>query len=278
MFNYRMIGLLKRELNEKLLSKTFLIMTLSLPLLMFVIIGVQTLLFSYEGDENTKLELITESEQLTESFKAELEDLPFIKNSYYSFEYKTISEENLNSYLEEKKPKILNETLSGIIYVSDSAKVSKELKYYAKVPKNLTVTRKIDGYLNKVLVDNYFSDKDLSNKDLSFARERVSFAGYKISEDEEIEEEGYGNLVLSYLFTFLLYISLIMIGQMTMQAVMEEKNSRVMEVLLSSVSSKELMTSKIFGASITGVFQMAVWLIPIIVVSFTTLFALPNGI
>lgn len=278
MFNYRMIGLLKRELNEKLLSKTFLIMTLSLPLLMFVIIGVQTLLFSYEGDENTKLELITESEQLTESFKKELEELPFIKNNYYSFEYKTISEENLNSYLEEKKPDILNETLSGIIYVSDSAKVSKQLKYYAKVPKNLTVTQKINGYLNKVLVDNYFTDKDLSDDDLSFARERVNFAGYKISEDEDIEEEGYGNLVLSYLFTFLLYISLIMIGQMTMQAVMEEKNSRVMEVLLSSVSSKELMTSKIFGASITGVFQMAVWLIPVIVVSFTTLFALPNGI
>jgi ABC-2 type transport system permease protein len=58
---------------------------------------------------------------------------------------------------------------------------------------------------------------------------------------------------------------------------MEEKNSRVVEVLLSSVSSKELMSSKIFGASITGVIQMAVWLSPLFLVIYTAWFTLPVG-
>jgi ABC-2 type transport system permease protein len=131
--------------------------------------------------------------------------------------------------------------------------------------------------LNKVLINTYFENKELSEADLSFARKRVDFTGYKISEDKEIEEEGYGNMILSFLFTFLLYLSLLMMGQMTMQSVMEEKNSRVVEVLLSSVSSKEFMSAKIFGASITGVLQMAVWLIPLVLVSFTTLIALPDS-
>ena len=90
MFNYRLIGLIKRELQEKLLSKAFIAMTVAIPVLMFVIIGMQTLLLSYEGDENTKLELVTESIELTNSFKIELEALPFIKNGYYSFEYNTV--------------------------------------------------------------------------------------------------------------------------------------------------------------------------------------------
>ena len=107
MFNYRIIGLLKRELNEKLLSKTFIIMTLALPLLMFIIFGVQTLLMSYDGDENTKLELITESDSLTNKFKAELEDLTFIKNNYYSFEYKTIHKQVLKNYLSEQKKEFI---------------------------------------------------------------------------------------------------------------------------------------------------------------------------
>jgi ABC-2 type transport system permease protein len=107
---------------------------------------------------------------------------------------------------------------------------------------------------------------------------RVNFTGFKVSKDQAIEEAGYGNLILSYLFTFLLYISLLMMGQMTMQSVMEEKNSRIAEVLLSSVNSRELMTGKIFGASITGIFQMAVWLAPIILVSSTSLFLLPKSI
>jgi ABC-2 type transport system permease protein len=275
MFNYRMIGLLKRELQEKLLSKTFIIMTIAIPVLMFVMIGVQTLLMSYEGDENTKLELITESENLTNSFKTELEELPFIKNNYYSFSYHTKTKEDLKNYLEEKKPEILNEQLTGIFFISDSIKSSKEIEYYAKSPNNATVTHKLNGYFNKVLVTNYFSDKELSEDDIWFARKRIDFTGFKISKDQDIEEEGYGNLILSFLFTFLLYFSLVMMGQMTMQSVMEEKNSRVIEVLLSSVSSKELMTAKIFGASITGVLQMAVWLIPIIIVAFTTIFSLP---
>lgn len=276
MFNYRTIGLLKRELQEKLLSKAFIIMTLSIPLLMVVIFGMQALIFSYDGDENTKLELITESTQLTESFQLEFEQLPFIKNNYYSFEYLTKSKNELNSYLEEKRTDLVDEKLTGIIFVSDSAKSSKNIEYYSKTPKNSTVTQKMRGYINEVLVDKYFQDKDLSEDDLSFARRRVDFKGFKVTTDQDIEEEGYGGLILSYLFTFLLYLSLIMMGQMTMQSVMEEKTSRVVEVLLSSVSSRELMTGKILGASITGVLQMAVWLIPVVLVSFTTVFALPK--
>ncbi len=277
MFNYRILGLLKRELQEKLLSKTFIIMTIAIPVLMFVIIGVQTLLMSYEGDENTKLELVTESTELTNSFRKELEELPFIKNGYYSFEYNTIPKTDLSNYLDEKKSALLDETLTGIIFISDSAKIDKEIEYYSKSPNNSTVTQKLNGYINKVLIDAYFIDKEVSEADLSFARERVDFTGYKVSEDQDIEEEGYGNIILSFLFTFLLYFSLIMMGQMTMQSVMEEKSSRVVEVLLSSVSSKEFMSAKIFGAAITGLMQMIVWLIPLIIVSFTTIFALPDG-
>jgi len=278
MFNYRIIGLLKRELQEKLLSKAFIIMTLSIPFLMILIIGLQALLFSYDGDENTKLELITENDSLTQNFKSEFEELPFIKNNYYSFEYLTKSEVELQGYLEQRKNDLLDEKLSGIIFISDSTKTTKKLAYYSKTPNNATITQKLSGHINKVLVNNYFIGKDLSETDLNFARSRVDFTGFKVSKDKDIEEEGYGNLILSYLFTFLLYISLLMIGQMTMQSVMEEKSSRVVEVLLSSVSSKELMTGKILGASITGVIQMAVWLIPVILVSFTTLFALPANI
>ena len=85
MLNYRIKGLLRRELKEKLFSKTFIIMTIALPVLMFMIIGIQTLLMTYEGDENTRLELITESEELTNSFRSEMEELPFVKNNYYNF-------------------------------------------------------------------------------------------------------------------------------------------------------------------------------------------------
>ncbi len=275
MFNYRTIGLLKREFKEKLLSKAFIISTLAVPLLMILILGFQALIMSYDGDENTKLEIITEDAALTEAFKNEFSNLEFVKNNYYSFQYKTKSNAELENYLEEQKKNLLNEKLSGIIFVSDSSKASKKVKYFSKVPNNPTISQKVSRHLNKVLVDNYFANKDLSKNDLSFARTNVDLTGFKISEDEDIKEEGFGKLALSYIITFLLYISLLMIGQTTMQSVMEEKMSRVVEVLLSSVSSKEFLTAKILGASLIGVSQMIVWLIPIMLVGFTTIFTLP---
>ena len=84
-----------------------------------------------------------------------------------------------------------------------------------------------------------------------------------------------GNLILAYLFSFLLYFSLIMLGSQTMQSVIDEKNSRIVEILLSSVHSRELLTGKILGVAITGVFQMAIWLLPAFMLISTTWFVLP---
>jgi len=142
MLNYRTLGILKRELREKLLSKTFIILTLAIPALMFVLIGGQTLLMSYEGDENTSLELITESVELTNSFQTELSELPFIKNGYYDFKYLTKSRSELSQYLEEKKSEMLDEKLNGIIFIPNSSLNDKKIEFYSKVPKNLTVRQK----------------------------------------------------------------------------------------------------------------------------------------
>src|ERR1039458_2160624 len=71
------------------------------------------------------------------------------------------------------------------------------------------------------------------------------------------------------------YFSLVFTGTMMMRAVVEEKNNRIVEVLLSSVNSNELMTGKIIGTSITGVIQMAIWMLPLMVVISTSYFALP---
>lgn len=278
MFNYRILGILKRELREKLLSKAFIIMTLALPAIMFVFIGFQTLLMSYEGDENTNIEIITESSQLTNNFQNDFSQLPFIKSGYYNLTYNTISKQSLTDHIDKKRKDLLDEKLTGIVFIPNTALEDKKIEYYAKTPKNFTVTRKLRSHINKILVTDYFNEKDLSEDDLSYARMGVDFTELKVTKDEKIEEEGFGNMVLAYIFTFLLYLSLIMMGQMTMQTVMEEKASKVVEVLLSSVSSKEFMTGKILGAAITGAGQMVVWLLPLVILSFTAWFSLPEEV
>ncbi len=275
MLNKRVLTVIKRELREKLISKAFIVMTLIVPGLIFVLLGVQSLLMTSE-QKNLKVEIISENQQLTPLIQNELLNSDLSKDKKYIFSFSTLSKDEFKKYLDSQKQNIIDEKLGGIVYIPSSALKDKRIDYYSKSSQNMSLFKDLDGPINKVLIDDYFSSKTLSEEDLSFARTSVDFTGYKVSKEGDIKEEGYGNLILAYLLTFLLYFGIIMIGQMTMQSVIEEKGSKIVEVILSSISPTELMTGKILGAAITGVIQMAIWLSPVILLMSTTIFILPK--
>ena len=273
MLNNRVFAIIKRELREKLLSKTFIFMTILFPVLMFGMIGIQVLLRADEGKSN--ITLIAELQSLTEAFQKDLLTSDAVKDGKLEFNFYTKNKEELKSFLEKNKQELLDGKITGVVYVPSSALKDKRIEYYSKTPTNMSLSRRLEGPINKVLIDSYFSNKALSGEELDFARKGVDFEGFKVSADENVKEEGYGNIVLSYIFSFLLYISLLMTGSMMLQSVIEEKSNRIVEVMLSSVSSNELMAGKVLGSGITALIQMAIWLSPIVMVISTSWFALP---
>ncbi len=275
MLNRRTLAIIKRELREKLFSKTFIIMTILLPLFMIGILAFQTFLYSYEGDNNSNIIIAMESPSLKSEMEKDFDDLPFIKSGYYKIGFEIIQANTLDSYINSRKPDLLSEKITGLIFIPDSAVTTKQVEYYSKNPTNKTLFDKVRPTINNVLVTRYFQGKNISEKDISYARQNVSFNNFRISSDKAAEEEGAGTIIVAFLFTFLLYISLIFIGQMMMRSVVAEKSNRIVEVLLSSADSKELMTGKILGTSITGLIQMAIWLLPVILLITTALFTLP---
>jgi ABC-2 type transport system permease protein len=275
MFSRRTIAILKRELREKLMSRTFIIMTILLPLFMIGILAFQTFLYSYEGDSNTNLIIVTESDSLKAEMQKEFEQLPFVKSGYYKINFESMNNTELDKYINTHKSELLSETLTGLIFVSDSAMFTKQVEYFSKNPTNRTLFDKVRPTINNVLVTNYFRGKDISEEDISYARQNVGFNNFRISSEKSVEEEGAGTVIVAFLFTFLLYFSLIFTGQMMMRSVVAEKSNRIVEILLSSANSKELMTGKIVGTSITGLIQMAIWLLPVILLVTTAWFTLP---
>jgi ABC-2 type transport system permease protein len=251
-------------------------MTLLLPVFMFGILGFQTFLLSQETDEGTTIEVICEGNELLNNIKESFQTRTFIKNGYYKISYSQKDRVKLESYLDEKKDEILSGNLTAVIFVPDSALLNKDVEYYSKNPNNRTVFDKLRDIINSALVKTYFKEKDFTKEEIEFAGMRVGFNTFRISSEEGVEEEGVGNMIASILFTFLLYFSLIFLGTMMMRAVIEEKTSKIVEVLLSSCSSKDLMTGKILGTGITGAAQMFIWLSPVIVVITTSVFTLPQ--
>ena len=277
MLNKRILAVIKRELREKLISKSFIFMTLLVPGLIFLIIGVQTLLYTNQ-EKNLSIEIVSDSPDLTNILKNDFQSSNQSKDGKYIFSFLQMSRDKFEKHLESNRQVINDEKLGGIVFIPSSALKDKKVEYYSKSSQNMSLFKDLNAPINKALIDSYFANRTLSKTDLDFARSSVDFTGFKVTKEGGIQEEGYGNVILAYVLTFLLYFSMIMIGQMTMQSVIEEKGSKIVEVILSSVSPTELMTGKILGASITGVIQMAIWLSPIILIMSTTIFVLPKEI
>ena len=276
MLNYRIIAVIKRELREKLMSKAFIIMTLLMPVIMFAVIGFQALMVSFQGDKGTKIEIVTENQDLTEECKESFKNLPFVEDGSWSLSYNTVSHKDIKEYIDSKKGELLSKGLTGIIFIPQKALEDKGVEYYARTPNKMTISLKMNEPINKILIDHYFSGKDLTDEELTFARTSVQFNKFKVTKEEKIEKQARGNIAVAFVFAFLLYMSLIMSGSMTMTAVIEEKTSKVVEVLLSSVSGKELMAGKVFGNSITSLVQMVIWLLPMFVLIATGWRLLPE--
>lgn len=276
--NYRIFAVIKRELREKLMSKAFIFMTLLMPFFMCLIMGFQALMVLYQGDKGTRLEIVAESQDITDACKKIFLDLDFIKDGSWNISYNTLSTDKLKPYIDGKKQELLSNKLTGIIYIPKKAFEDKNVDYYAKTPNKQMIYLKMNGPINNVLLDQYFKGKSLTKDDLKFARTSVKFNNFKVSKEEKIKEQGKGNMILAFMFAFLLYLSLLISGTMTMGSVLEEKTSKVVEVLLSSVSSRELMTGKIFGTTITSLSQMIIWLLPLIILISTSWITLPDNL
>jgi len=276
MFNRRTLAIIKRELKTKLMNKSFIIMTILVPVFMFGLIGVQVLIYSVSEEENPNLIMVSETENITKRLKNEFDEYAEVKLGNYRITYETLDSSSFAQSLNDLRGDLLNEKVTGIIYVPQKAMVNKNVRYYSSNPSNRALFDKIRPGINKALINIYFEDKQLSREDVEFARDNVEITGFRVTKDKKVEEEGHGNLIALFLFSLLLYMALIFSGQSTMLSVVEEKSNRIVEVLLSSASSTELMAGKVIGTVITEVIQMTIWLLPVVMLVSTSWFVLPT--
>jgi len=276
MFNRRTLAIIKRELKMKLFSKSFILMTLLVPLFMIGIFSIQYLVHSFSEEERVDLIVISDSDEILNKLQNEIFQTSSFKSGDLTARFEKTELDNFKSKLNEIKPDIIAQRITGVVFIPSTSLQSKGVEYYSSNPNNSALFYKIKPSINKTLVEIYFSARQLTDDEIKFARKDVEINGYRVSSDEKVAEEGYGSRIAMVLFSFLLYMALIFSGSMTMNAVVEEKSNKIVEILLSSASSTELMAGKIMGTVIVEVIQMAIWLSPIVLLISTSWFFIPQ--
>ena len=276
MFNRRTLAVIKRELRAKLFSKTFILMTILVPIFMFVILSINIFIESLSSEQKSNIIVLTDSNEIQNRIQDELSKSDDIKSGILKINYELIENKDFDATLKELKPDLVSEKITGLVYIPSNLIQSKGIEYYSLNPNNSALFSKINPSINKALTEIYFSNRKLTDEEINFARRDVDVKSFRLSKDQKVEEESVGNKIALFVFSFMLYFALIFAGSMTLNSVVEEKSNKIVEVLLSSASSTELMTGKILGTVIVEVLQMIIWLTPIFLLITTSWFFIPQ--
>lgn len=240
--------IIKREYLTKIKNKSFIIMTFLSPLIMIALISIVAYLSQLNNDKKRTISILDESGLFSEIFKN-------TGNTTYNY----IS----NSTVREAKAFVKEKEQYGLLYISngDLETVSKSVRFYSEDSPSLTI---ISGLENKIerklreekLISNGLDIKQIENSRVNVSVAQESFEGQKSSKIDNILKLAFGGIT-----GYLLFMFIIIYGNMIMRSVIEEKTSRIIEVIISSVKPIQLMMGKIIGTSLAGVTQFAIWII-----------------
>lgn len=273
MLNYRSRAILKREIRQQIFSKKFVIMTISMPLIMLIVMGLQFVIATFDREELSTIHILNESAGFQDMVRAQLSSDDFENRDLYRFEYEVVRSDAVDAYVDAQRPALLRGELTGVLFIPDTAREDKKATYYASNPANQILLQRLREQLNRALVNDYFGKLNIDAAAIGYARTNVNIDGVRISREGN-STLNPGNLIVAFGFTMLIYISLLSMGPAVMGAVNEEKTNRIVEVLMSAVSAQELLYGKIVGTAIAGLLQMAIWISPAVIVSLMSLPAL----
>jgi ABC-2 type transport system permease protein len=242
--------IIKREYVTRVRKKSFIIMTILAPLLMAAIIILPTVFMMNQDGDFKKIAVIEDNSDL---FKG------VIKNTKDA-EYVYLE----NVRVEEFKTKFEKEGYYGILYISpELINTPNAVQLISKQQPPIGLLQHIESSLEKEIERQKLLAYKIDNLDeiMKNINTNVSVQTKKIDETGAVKGTSTGiAMALAYLFGFLMYMLVFIFGAQVMRGVIEEKTSRVVEVIISSVKPIQLMMGKIIGIALVGLTQFLIWI------------------
>lgn len=133
-----------------------------------------------------------------------------------------------------------------------------EARYASEHVSDFNKIGSINNALNSIVFEKRLIKAELDPQEIAKYTKRVGMKTIKVTKKGEEEDTG-GTFIISYILVLILYMTLFFYGAIIMRGVIEEKNSRVVEVVLSSLRPFQLMTGKMLGIAAVGFTQYAIW-------------------
>ncbi|HRO43581.1 MAG TPA: ABC transporter permease, partial [Flavipsychrobacter sp.] len=239
--------IIKREYITRIRNKTFILSTILTPVFFIALIGA-TAYFSNSNSEELHIGVYDESGLFLQKLKSNdnIKYTTVPKMIYDSFAMKS----PVNSY-------------NGVLFIPDiDVNNPKGVHYISDKQLGIFSQAQVDDDLNDVLEQERMIRANIDTAKLAAIKtNEISVSQKIVGEDEENQTANAAiSSSIGYVSGFLIYILMFIYGTMVMRGIMEEKVSRVAEVMVSSVKPFQLMMGKIIGIGAVGLTQFLIWI------------------
>ncbi|MGD9488445.1 MAG: ABC transporter permease [Calditrichaceae bacterium] len=251
--------LVKREYMESVFKKSFIFITLLTPLIMIALGVIPSLLIGLETEEPVVLNVVDQPGFVYDRLNEALSDT--LSNGSKKF-FLNLKSNGSNPEFLISNEKTLVETgvIDGFLFIPEDISETSELSFYTKNVANFDLNRRIENTVTDIIVNKRLEDSQLDPEFINTLTKSVNLKTYKITKGGEENERGFGEEYFStFIFILILYVTLILYGTAIMRSIVQEKTSRIIEVLLSSANPFQMMAGKILGQGSVGLTQYLIW-------------------
>ena len=239
--------IISREFNERVRKKSFIITTLLMPILMLAMMVAPTLILLFATGEQKSLVVIDQSGVVAPQLSGD-DEVQF-----------TLSDAELDAARADQN-------IFGVLWIGpDVVDNPTNVKLYTNSSSSMTLESNISSQMEKIIERERLKRYNIENLEqiIEDVKVNVTLTTFRndqatdgVAEEATSSEISY---ILGLVLGLMLYMFLIIYGSMVMTSVIEEKGSRVLDVLVSSVSPFQLMMGKILGVASVAVTQIAIW-------------------
>ena len=247
---HKILLIIKREYFSRVKKKSFLVVTFLVPVMFIAMIALIGYLAVHQNSmaDKKKVEVIDESNWFANKLKN-------TANIEYVYSKEPVA---------AARAGLVKSGYDYLLYIP--ASITK-VQLLSENKPSAGVTQAIEGALTEIAQSRRLSEAHIDSAVLATAQKSVSVEGLQITEGGIKNAHIYASYGVGLLCAFLIYLSLFLYGAQVMRGVIEEKVSRIIEVIISSVKPFQLMLGKIIGVGMVGLTQFVLWIVLTITLS-----------
>lgn len=253
----KILSVIKREYIQIVRTKGFIIGTILGPVLMAAFIVVPVIVQFISVDKQEKIGVMDLSREVYQELDKKLDQkLKDGNRRYILQEFRPM--ENVGEQLDELNSKVLDKELTAYIYIPENISEGGVAEYVSEHVSDFDKQGNIGQALSSIIIEERLRNEGLDPQKIGQYMMPVKLETKKVT-TRGVERDTGGTFMISFVLVLILYMTVIFYGQIILRGVIEEKSSRVVEIVLSSLRPFQLMAGKILGIAAVGFTQYAIW-------------------